>query len=272
MTLVKFLYFRVIFFVGNKMMDNSYNNPKFAQLYDLIVKINELEKIELPYWEACAKYWGGPILEMGCGTGRLLLPLAKKGYEITGLDTSNSMLNELRQKVNKYPPEVQHKIKLKHGNMLDEDAPGKFHLIIFAVSLFLHLKNDEERLKCLNNCRQLLADEGVLILSNSKFEESMVESPETKKVIVQDKSGDRKKFYCTENEWRNGAYIDSFNFISESSGEKEVYFWSLYPIEDAHMIELIENAKLKIITPPSSIIPFMREGALFYICGREEIK
>jgi SAM-dependent methyltransferase len=257
--------------------DNSYNNQKFAQLYDIIIKGNNATEFELPFWGACAKEWGGPILEMGCGTGRLLLPLAKLGYNITGIDLSNSMINELKQKIvnnpEEYPQEVLQRITFIQGNMVDASASGKFSLIIFAVSQFLHLKTDEERLKCLNNCRQLLAEEGVLVLSNSKFKVQTAGTPEP--VQTEDRFGHRIEFYINENEyeWRDGAYVDTLYFKYEATGEIEKYFWTAYPIDDDHMKDLTKKSNLRLIQPPQHIItqmeePHMKDRAWFYFCGK----
>src|SRR6185295_15004106 len=65
-----------------------------------------------PTYATSAKYYddayaNAPILEMGCGTGRVLLPIARAGIEIHGLDSSASMLRTLREHMKREPDEVQ---------------------------------------------------------------------------------------------------------------------------------------------------------------------
>ena len=249
------------------MDDNSFKDPQFAQLYDLMMKANDSFTIELDFWKASAEYYGDPILELGCGTGRILLPLAQLGYDITGIDISYPMLAVLKQKLINCPSEIQKKIHLVQGDMSNKTAPGRFNLIIFAVSSFLALKNDDERLSCLNNCNQLLSDHGALILSNSKFEKNIVASSPEKEIII-DHDNVKKRFTVSENEWHEGAFIDFLYFTTVSTGITEKYHWSLYPIEDCKMKELIQTAGLQLVMPDPSLISKMREGAWFYICQK----
>jgi len=151
----------------------------------------------LDFWKTCADFYDGPILEMSCGTGRILLPLSQLGYDITGVDISNPMLAELKQKILNCPHDVRCKIHLIQGNMVDKILSGNYNLIIFAVSTFLALKNDDERLACLKSCNQVLSDNGVIILSNSKFETNIIrptalEEANPEKEIIIEYGNDKK--------------------------------------------------------------------------------
>ena len=53
-------------------------------------------KIDIPFYFDKARKYGDPILEIACGTGRLTIPVAKEGYDITGLDISEGMLEKQR--------------------------------------------------------------------------------------------------------------------------------------------------------------------------------
>lgn len=71
------------------MMTTELYSADFAPLYDVLhADLTE----DIPFWLALAKKTADPILEVGCGTGRLLLPLAQAGHRITGIDTSPAML------------------------------------------------------------------------------------------------------------------------------------------------------------------------------------
>src|SRR5579884_273651 len=71
--------------------------------YDLIAPFYDVEhahfKEDLDLYQNFAEVCGGKILELACGSGRVLLPLAQEGYEITGVDTSAEMLKLARQQV-----------------------------------------------------------------------------------------------------------------------------------------------------------------------------
>src|SRR5919108_3094164 len=71
--------------------------------YDLIAPFYDIEHArfseDLDMYQNFAELCGGSILELACGSGRVLLPLAREGYEVTGVDTSASMLNLARQRL-----------------------------------------------------------------------------------------------------------------------------------------------------------------------------
>ena len=68
---------------------------RFARFYDL--DYNSFQD-DVPFYLGLAEHTGGPLLELGCGTGRLLVPLARAGFEITGVDLSEGMLQVARGK------------------------------------------------------------------------------------------------------------------------------------------------------------------------------
>lgn len=74
-------------------MANEFYSAEFAPIYDLLHA--EFKK-DIPFWLDLAEKTGDPILEIGCGTGRLLLPLAQAGHRVVGIDAAPAML-ELAQ-------------------------------------------------------------------------------------------------------------------------------------------------------------------------------
>lgn len=65
---------------------------------------------DIPFYLEYAKNCGGEVLELGCGTGRILIPMAKAGITITGLDISGEMLKIARDKVMHLDRESETKI------------------------------------------------------------------------------------------------------------------------------------------------------------------
>jgi SAM-dependent methyltransferase len=104
-----------------------------------------------------ARESNGPVLELGCGTGRVLLPIAALGIECTGLDPSPNMLDVVR---GKRPPD---NLRLVEGRMQDFDLGGKrFALIFAAFRVFQHLHDVEDQLACLARVREHLAPGGAV--------------------------------------------------------------------------------------------------------------
>ena len=113
-------------------------------MYDQIAHFYDLTHADLTddidFILNLAQEAAGPILELGCGSGRLLLPLARAGFTVTGLDNSAAMLARARAALQAEPPDVQARITLLEADMtaLDVENAG-FHLVIIPYNTFLHL-------------------------------------------------------------------------------------------------------------------------------------
>ncbi|MEI2607167.1 MAG: methyltransferase domain-containing protein [Candidatus Promineifilaceae bacterium] len=82
----------------------------------------------------------GRVLELGCGTGRLLLPLARAGYEVTGVDSSPAMLALAREKINRETEAVRGRVHLHQTDMTELGECGRdYALILIPYNTFMHL-------------------------------------------------------------------------------------------------------------------------------------
>jgi SAM-dependent methyltransferase len=106
----------------------------------------------------------GPILELGCGTGRVLLPLARAGYDITGLDFSQAMLDRCRAKLDAESPEVRRRVGLVAADMTSFDLGRGFAAVIIPFAGFQQLRTVGQQLACLERCRAHLLPRGRLVL------------------------------------------------------------------------------------------------------------
>ncbi|HEX9090987.1 MAG TPA: methyltransferase domain-containing protein, partial [Anaerolineales bacterium] len=93
---------------------------------DLVVKYYDIVfgpsgEDELSWYLEKVRSSGGPVLDLGCGTGRLSILTAKEGYEVTGIDQSEGMLEIFKGKLLKLPPDVHEKICIKNRKMSDFD-------------------------------------------------------------------------------------------------------------------------------------------------------
>jgi len=113
-----------------------------------------------------ARKAGSPVLEIGCGTGRVLIPVAETGVDIVGLDRAPSMLALARDKVAKLPAGTQRRIELVPGDMRDFDLGRRFTLAMIPYRAFLHLLTVEDQKRALHCIRDHLVDGGRLVLNN----------------------------------------------------------------------------------------------------------
>lgn len=86
---------------------------------------------DLPFWLELARQQGSPILELGCGSGRILLPLARDGYTVAGLERDPDMLYTLREAME---PELADRVELIQGDMAAFALGRRFPLIILPCN------------------------------------------------------------------------------------------------------------------------------------------
>jgi len=122
-------------------------------------------KGDVAFYVEEAQKAGSPVLEIGCGTGRILIPVAEAGIEITGLDASKDMLSVLSRKVSALDDAVSSRIEIVEGDMTDFSLGRKFNLIMIPCRAFLHLMTVDGQKKALGCIREHLADGGRLIMN-----------------------------------------------------------------------------------------------------------
>lgn len=105
----------------------------FARFYDLDT---EGFDADLPFWVNLARRTGGPILEVGCGTGRVLLPLARAGLSVVGVDVSPSMLAIAHDKIAQAGQSTR--ITLVEADALTLQLKRRFNLAFIALNSFGH--------------------------------------------------------------------------------------------------------------------------------------
>ncbi len=138
------------------------SNPFTAEFYDYVVPYRERQ--DVTFYVEMAQAAGGPVLEAGCGTGRVLIPTARAGVTITGLDLAESMLAVARTRLDDEPDEVQARATLVHGNMCDFDLGEQFALVTSPFRSFQHLITVEDQLCALESFRKHLVAGGKLVL------------------------------------------------------------------------------------------------------------
>src|SRR5262249_47678720 len=105
-------------------------------LYDLVTPGAFQGDVE--WYCNLARASGGPVLELGAGTGRVTLAIASSGVAIHALDSDPAMLQRLRAKLATQRPDVQARVSVVSGDMRAFDLDERFALIICPFRSFLH--------------------------------------------------------------------------------------------------------------------------------------
>ena len=152
-------------------MASSYDTiPDFGLLYDSVPLY--AARTDVGFYVDEAKAAGGRVLEVGCGTGRILLPIARAGCAITGIDGSKQMLERCRVNLAAEPAAVQSRITLAQHDMRDFNLAEQFTLIIAPFRVVQHLTTIDDQLQFLATVARHLAPQGRLVFDvfNPRFD------------------------------------------------------------------------------------------------------
>ena len=130
-------------------------------LYDHVGVYNA--RADIGFYVDEARRTDGKILEIASGTGRVLLPIARAGKEITGVELSRKMIERCRERVATEPDDVRERITLVEGDMRDFSVDDRFALAIIPFRPMQHLMTIEDQLSCLDAIRRHLVPGGRLI-------------------------------------------------------------------------------------------------------------
>jgi SAM-dependent methyltransferase len=126
-----------------------------GELYDILFKDF---RYAIDFYVGLAREANGPVLDIGCGTGRVLLPCPQAGADVDGLDLSEAMLSTLRSKA----AALHLAPRLYRADMSDFRLPRRYALVMITFNAFVHNLTQEAQVRCLELCRQHLAPGGVL--------------------------------------------------------------------------------------------------------------
>jgi SAM-dependent methyltransferase len=135
--------------------------PFVPEFYDYVVPY--ATRPDVAFYVEIARESRGPVLEIGCGTGRVLIPTARAGIPIVGLDSSEAMLAECRRRLDLEPPEVRQRASALPGDMRDFELGRTFGLVTVPFRPFQHLALVTDQLACLETIRRHLEPEGRLV-------------------------------------------------------------------------------------------------------------
>jgi ubiquinone/menaquinone biosynthesis C-methylase UbiE len=119
---------------------------------------------DVAFYRRAAEEFGDPVLELGCGTGRITMALAEIGKRVTGLDLSERMLERAARKRSALNKEERERVHLVQSDMSKFDLGEKFRLVIIPFRPFQHLREVREQMDCLERVRKHLKPGGRLIL------------------------------------------------------------------------------------------------------------
>ena len=147
-----------------------------AELYDVV-----FEQLDygLDYYLQLARAAGGPILDLACGTGRVMLPCLSAGLEVDGVDLSASMLARLREKASAkgFQP------RLWQASMASFALERRYALIMIPFNAFVHNLTVDDQIGTLSRCREHLQPGGLLAFDAFFPGTGIITAPENTRVL-----------------------------------------------------------------------------------------
>lgn len=216
----------------------AYRSAELAAVYDAVYA----DWTDVAFWQVtAADVNDGPLLELGCGTGRVLIPLARAGHEVTGLDMSTHMLARCRAKLQAEPPEVRSRVTLVAADIASFDLDRRFAQIYCSCGTFHHLSTQEQQLACLERCNHHLLRHGTLVL------DLFNPGPAHSSIAGESASGGMNAAVI---DWTDGRRIRSWATVFDSDGAQqandcEVTHEILEP--DGTVSELIEAFPMRFV-------------------------
>ena len=138
------------------MVSSPYDD--WADIYDSVFSyvVNDI-----PFYVDEAKNADGPVLELGCGTGRVAIPMALSGARVIGIDSSAAMLERAREKANETDAS---NLTLVQADIRDFELEEKFSLVVIPFRGFLSLLSVEDELRTLSNIKRHLEPGGKVLM------------------------------------------------------------------------------------------------------------
>jgi SAM-dependent methyltransferase len=138
--------------------------PPRTSPYDAIAELYDPWSVSVTedigfYVEEARRASGGPVVELGVGTGRIAVPIAADGIDVIGIDSSQGMLEVCARRAALAGVELD----LRIGDLRDPPVEGRVPLVICPFRSYLHLQTNAERCEALTAARDMLADGGRLV-------------------------------------------------------------------------------------------------------------
>ena len=178
--------------------------------------------VDVPLYQDFARRTGGPILEVACGSGRLMAPLLELGERVVGIDSSGPMLERARHALS--GAGLLGRASLHEADVRRFTLNERFRLAIFGLDSFGLLLSIDDQLAALRRIRQHLEPGGLLILDLSNGNGRGAEP--TDELVLQyeghDPASGLPLSKWTSRSTDHGEQVDRYTYFYDEVGEDRV--------------------------------------------------
>ena len=217
-----------------------------AKFYDLFGSKNDLD-----FYKKLALQSGGKALELGVGTARVAISLAKAGVAVVGIDNSVYMLEVAREKLAKESEAVRGRVILKRGDMRNFELKQSFPFVYIPASTFDHNITGEDRKRTLNCVYRHLEKNGIFAFD---LEQASPDTPEKSWWIDRKEIEDGKmvvrSIFTRKNTVERTLSLDLFYDVYKNGKLLERYheYGEVAIISKDEIIRLLEETGFKVVS------------------------
>lgn len=178
---------------------------------------------------------GGPVLELGVGTGRLALPMLEAGLEVHGVDASRAMLDRLRAK----PRGSEVVVTVGDFGDIPEEVGSGFAVVLLPFNALFNLATDDAQRRCLRRCAEVLRPGGHVVV------EAIVpgDDPVPSGVDVRDVSPDRVLLSA----FRREGDVVTGSLVSITTDGIRLHPWQIRPTAPEAVDAMAADAGLVLV-------------------------
>ena len=179
---------------------------------------------DIDFYVDLARESGGPVLELGCGTGRISLPIAREGIAVTGIDISPRMIAIAHEKATKRG--LSERCVFQSGDMATLQLAERFPLVIMPFRSFQSMLTTEEQRQALARVRERLAPGGVFAVDTFNPDASSLVNDETSRLAYHQKDVERAGggtlVVWGQNGWDPVTQVNDVRLIIEEVSDEGV--------------------------------------------------
>ena len=216
----------------------------YAKYYDILYADKDYEK-ECEFIESVFKQYSSikpaKILDIGCGTGGHLLHLAKRGYEVLGIDKSISMVRVAEEKIRKH--ELRAEVLV--ADMLDFNLNEQFDACISMFAVINYIIKTDELIKAFKNVRKHLKKGGLFIFDYWYGPAVLTIKPSSRVKVVEKDGTKLIRTVVPE--------LDTFNHVQRSN-------YYLIAIRDGVVVDEVREVHVLRYLFPQELIHYLSEA------------
>jgi len=196
---------------------------------------------------------GKRVLDLGAGSGRLAIPLARDGVEVVAVDRAPAMLERLRERVTRLPKAAARRVSVVEGDLRNFQITGKVDLVVAAFNTLEHLYTDDDVLACFRRVRACLEPGAAFAFDvqipdliwlerdpNKRWARTRYTDPHTRRAMI----------YSTNHDWDVEArisYIRLFYEPADGKGATKIVKLAQRKYFPSHLAALVTRAGFRMI-------------------------